>query len=151
MQHSDADFASDRADSKSTSGLSLVLVGPLAAHSKKQTAVSHSTAEAEVVAAEASMRELGVPALDLWEIILERAVEIKLLEDDQTTATNIRTGRFPKLRRVQRMHGVNIRWLYDGIRRGVFKFTTVIHNEWPRIYSRSISPRANPGNMRCVC
>ena len=125
VQYSDADFASDRGDAKSTSGLFLALVGPttffpLAAHSRKQAAVSHSTAEAEVVAAEDSMRELGVPALDLWETILEREVKVQLLEDNQTTAINIRTGRFPKLRHVQRMHGVNIRWLYDGIQRGIF-------------------------------
>ena len=48
-----------------------------------------------MVAAEASMRELGVPALDIWEAILERGVDIKLLEDNRTTAINIKTGRFP--------------------------------------------------------
>ena len=57
-QYSDATFTSDRSDAKSISGLFLDLVGPmsfypLAVRSKKQTAVSHSTAEAEVVAAEA--------------------------------------------------------------------------------------------------
>ena len=48
---SDADFGGDRADMKSTSGVFLALYGPhtfypLAAQSKKQTAVSHSTVEA---------------------------------------------------------------------------------------------------------
>ena len=69
-QYADAVCASGRSDAKSTSGLLLAQVGPmsfypLAAHPKKQTAVSHSTAEAEAVAAEASMHEVGVPALDL--------------------------------------------------------------------------------------
>ena len=45
---------------------------------------------------------------------------MKLLEDNQTTATNIKSGRFPKLRHVQRMHGVDIRWPYDAVQRGVF-------------------------------
>ena len=77
VQYSDADFASDRADATSTSGIFLALVGPmaffpLAAHSHKQTAVSHSTAEPEDVAAEAAMREIGVPALGVWDIILEK-------------------------------------------------------------------------------
>ena len=44
--YSDADFASDKSDFKSTSGVFLVLVGPhtfypLTALSKKQTAISH--------------------------------------------------------------------------------------------------------------
>ena len=66
------------------------------------------------------MRELGVHAFDLWEAVLGRSVDVTLLEDNQTTAINIRPGRFPKLRHVQRMHGANIRWLYDGIQRGIF-------------------------------
>ena len=53
----DADFAGCLSTRKSTSGLFLALVGPhtffpLTASSKKQTAVSHSTPEAEIVAAE---------------------------------------------------------------------------------------------------
>ena len=51
---SDADFAGDRADMRSTSGVFLALYGthslfPLSGQSKKQTAVSHGTAEAEIV------------------------------------------------------------------------------------------------------
>ena len=109
----------------STSGAYLVLVGPhtwypLAASSDKQTVVSHSTTEAEVIAAERAMRESGVPALDLWETILGRPVRLTLLEDNQTTAMNIRSGKFPKLRHIQRMHGVNVRWLYEALVRKVF-------------------------------
>ena len=100
-QYSDADYAGDRPDMHSTSGSLLALVGPhswlpLAASSTKQTAASHSTAEAEVVAAERATRECGVPALDLWETILRTAAPLVLLEDNQTTALNTRTGKFPK-------------------------------------------------------
>ena len=52
--------------------------------------------------------------------VLERPVGVTLLEDNQTTATHTRTVNFPKLRHVQRMHGVDIRWMYDGIQRDVF-------------------------------
>ena len=41
------------------------------------------------------------------------------LEDNQTTAT-IRTGKFTKSLHIQRMHGVNIHWLYEGLQRGIF-------------------------------
>ena len=37
-------------------------------------------------AAEASMREAGVPARDICEAILERDVDVKLMGDNQTTA-----------------------------------------------------------------
>ena len=73
------------------------------------------------MAAEQALRECGIPALDLWETVLQRPVSLTLLEDNQTTAHNIRTGKFPKLRHIQRMHGVNIRWLHEALTRGIFR------------------------------
>ena len=66
-----ADFAIDRADMRSTSGVFLALCGPhsffpLVAQSKKQTAVSHITVEAEIVAADHALRTSGLPALPPW-------------------------------------------------------------------------------------
>ena len=106
----DADHAGDREDMKSTSGTLLALRGPntffpLGAVSKKQTAQSHSTPESEIVAADAAVRTVGIPALDLWETILGRAPEMKLLEDNQATARIIQTGKFPTMRHVNRVHG----------------------------------------------
>ena len=97
------------------------------------------------------MRHSRVPALDLWETILGRNVELKLLEDNQITATNIRTWRFPKFRHVQRMHGVNIRWLYDCIRRNVFKSRDCHTQRMAAdIFLLSISPHANHGSTHYV-
>ena len=73
------------------------------------------------MAAEQALRECGIPAFDLWETVLQRPVSLTLLEDNQTTAHNIRTGKFPKLRHIQRMHGVNIRWLHEALARGIFQ------------------------------
>ena len=72
----DASFAGDLMDSKSTSGGLLALVGPktfvtLAWRCKKQTAVSHSSAEAEVISLDAGVRMEGIPALVLWDQIVE--------------------------------------------------------------------------------
>jgi hypothetical protein len=74
---SDADFAGDRADMRSSSGVFLALYGPhcffpFRGQSKKQTAVSHSTVEAEIVAADHAIRMSGLPALPLWERLLDR-------------------------------------------------------------------------------
>ena len=67
----DADHAGEH-DSKSATGSAIVLVGPntyypLNAFSKKQTVVAISSTEAEVVAANHSMRAEGIPMLALFE------------------------------------------------------------------------------------
>ena len=44
---------------------------PLTWICKKQTAVSHSSSEAEIIALDAGFRLEGLPALQLWEIVIE--------------------------------------------------------------------------------
>ena len=66
----DADHAGEY-DNRSTSGCFLVLMGPnsyfpLTAFSKKQTSVSMSSTEAEVVAANITLRAVGLPSSGLW-------------------------------------------------------------------------------------
>ena len=75
----DADWAGD-ADSKSTSGCMIALVGPntyfpLNAFSKKQTSVTTSSSESEVVAANHGVRAQGMPSLSLWSFLWKQ-VEI---------------------------------------------------------------------------
>ena len=65
------------------------------------------------MALDASLRIEGIPALDLWEKILGRSPDITVYEDNQAAATIVKTGRYPKLRHVQRLHGVSISWLRD--------------------------------------
>ena len=72
----DASFAGDLVDSKSTSGAIVVLVGPntwvpITWLCKKQGAVSHSSSEAEIIALEAALRAEGIPALMLWDFVVE--------------------------------------------------------------------------------
>ena len=73
--YTDADLASDPEDSISTSGAYFALVGPkthvlLGHRCKRQTAVSHSSTESEIVSADQGLKCIGLPALDLWEILL---------------------------------------------------------------------------------
>ena len=73
---SDASFAGDLRDSKSTTGGFLCLVGPntyvpIGWMCKKQGAVSHSTAEAEVISLDAGMRLEGIPTLSLWSLVID--------------------------------------------------------------------------------
>ena len=66
----DADWAGEY-DSKSTSGCALFLVGPntyypLTAFSKKQTSITMSSTESEVISANQGIRAQGLPSLSLW-------------------------------------------------------------------------------------
>ena len=72
----DSDVAGDLEDSKSTSGGILCIFGsrtfvPISWMCKKQTPVSHSSTEAEVISLDAGLRMGGVPALDLWHLVIE--------------------------------------------------------------------------------
>ena len=70
----DTDFAGDLEDSKSTSGVLLCIFGsrtfvPISWVCKKQTSVSHSSTEAEIISLDAGLRMNGLPALDLWDLV----------------------------------------------------------------------------------
>ena len=72
----DASFAGDLEDSKSTSGGVLCLVGPntfaiISWMCKKQGAVSHSSSEAEIISLETTLRMEALPALELWDTIID--------------------------------------------------------------------------------
>ena len=71
----DSEFAGDLEDSKSTSGGTLCIFGshtfvPVSWMCKKQTSVSHSSTESEIISLDAGLRLDGIPALDLWDLIV---------------------------------------------------------------------------------
>jgi hypothetical protein len=73
---SDADFAGDMVTAESTGGCYLAIVGPntfapVTASCKKQTCVSHSSTESEIVAAEQGIRTEGLQVLASWELVTE--------------------------------------------------------------------------------
>ena len=70
-----SDSAGDLEDSKSTSGGTLCVFGsqtfvPISWMCKKQTSVSHSSTESEIISSDAGLRLDGIPALDLWDLIV---------------------------------------------------------------------------------
>ena len=72
----DSDFAGDLEDSKSTSGEVLCIFGshtfvPIRWMCKKQTSVSHSSTEAEIISLDAGLRMDGIPALTFWDLVIE--------------------------------------------------------------------------------
>ena len=114
----DADYGGDKEDVKSTSGGYLVLKGPnttfpLAWLSKRQTSVSRSTTESEVVSLAHSVYTEGIPALQLWSLLFDRPVQLILREDNQATIIVVEKGYSPKLRHISRTHKVNLSGLSE--------------------------------------
>ena len=71
----DSDFAGDFEDSKSTSGGTICVFGshtfvPMSWMCNKQTAVSHSSTEAEIIPLDTGLRLGGLLALELWDLIV---------------------------------------------------------------------------------
>ena len=71
----DSDFAGDPEDSKSTSEGTLCIFGshtfvPISWMCKKQTAVSHSSTESEIISLDTGLRLDGLLALELWDLIV---------------------------------------------------------------------------------
>ena len=85
----DSDFAGDLEDSKSISGGTLCVFGshtfvPISWMCEKQTSISHSSTESEIISLDAGLRLDGIPALDLWDVIV--------LVFGNTTQDHDRTG-----------------------------------------------------------
>ena len=142
----DADFASER-DAKSTSGGFLVLSGPhthfpLVWVSKRQTSVSCSTTEAEVVSLAYSVYQEALPALSLWELILDRQFHLKIHEDNQATILVAKNGYSSKLRCVQRTHKVNLACTAEQLERDHISIEYVKTD----MQSADIFPKAFPPN-----
>ena len=109
----DADLAGTFDSTRATSGGFVELVGPnsyfpLDWFSKRQTATSHSTTEAELVAASKMLRESLVPLQSLWSLMLQRPVHAILHEDNMSTITVIEAGYSPQLRHVAKHHRISL-------------------------------------------
>ena len=85
----DSDFAGDLEDSKSTSSGALCIQDskstsggtfctfgshtfvPISWMCKKQTCVSHSSTESQIISRDARLRVDGIPVLDLWDLTID--------------------------------------------------------------------------------
>ena len=82
----DSDFAGDLEDSKSTSGGTLCIFGshtfvPISWMCKKQTSVSHSSTESEIISLDTGLRLDGLLALELWDLIISVLGNISRVSD----------------------------------------------------------------------
>ena len=82
----DSDFAGDLEDSKSTSGGTLCIFGshtfvPISWMCKKQTAVSHSSTESEIISLDMGLRLDRLLALELWDLIVSVLGNVSRVSD----------------------------------------------------------------------
>ena len=82
----DTDFAGDLEDSKSTSERTLCVFGshtfvPISWMCKKQTSVSHRSTESEIISLDTGLRLDGLPALELWDLIVSVCENISHISD----------------------------------------------------------------------
>ena len=107
----DADFAGCAQTLRSTSGSHMHIQGkqtrfPLSGGSKRQGCVSHSTPEAEIVAADVTLRTMGLPALSIWETLTGKSPKLLFHDDNQGMIGVVRSGRNPTMRHLERTHGI---------------------------------------------
>ena len=82
----DSDFAGDLEDSKSTSGGTLCIFGshtfvPISWMCKKQTAVSRSSTESEIISLDTGLGLDVSPALELWDLIVSVFGSVSRISD----------------------------------------------------------------------
>ena len=104
----DSEFAGDLEDSKSTSGGSLCIFGshtfvPISWMCKKQTLVSHSSTESEIMSLDAGLRLDGIPTLYLWDLIV--AVLGNTYQSNQERGVEVRVAPH-KLQTRKKSHGM---------------------------------------------
>ena len=85
---------------------------PLAGLSKRQGCLSHSTPEAEIVAADFAMTRLGLPAITLWRQLGGTNPNFVFYDDNQTMIGVVRTGKNPTMRHLERTYGICIGWMH---------------------------------------
>ena len=110
----DSDFAGDVEDSKSTSGGTLCILGshtfvPISWMCKKQTSVSHSSTGSEIISLDAGLRLDGIPALDLWDLIvavLFTETRIRVIKNGETRARTWFVQHLANFQREKKSHGM---------------------------------------------
>ena len=65
------------------------------------------------MAADLAIRTEGLPALQLWDMVLERPTKLVFQEDNQATIQILKTQKNPTLRHLNRTHRVNVSWLCE--------------------------------------
>ena len=108
----DSDFAGDLEDSKSTSGGTLCVFCshtfvPISWMCKKQTSVSHSSTESEIISLDARLRLDGLLALELWDLIVSVFGNISHISDRTEKPLNGEDKHHKSHNKIDVMHDID--------------------------------------------
>ena len=141
----DADLAGDVMTMKSHSGHFIVVMDdegtffPLFWSSKRQSCVSRSTTEAEIVSASTLVFEEGLPMNTVPQMILKETVQTVLQEDNQAVLVILRTGYSQKLRALNRTHKISVAALSDAIQaRDITPTSTPSEDQLADIFAKAM-------------
>jgi hypothetical protein len=128
----DADHAGCKETARSTSGIWYELSDkegtcsfPLEWCSKRQTAVAHSTTEAELISLAKGLRETALPITILLEAVLGDSVVLTVREDNEATIAVVKKGRSSALRHLSKTHRVSLKWVAEVMRDSSRKITYI--------------------------
>ena len=118
----DADFASDLSTRRSTTGTWVECVGShtqfaLSWTSQRQTAISTSTPEAEIVAGAHGIRRDLVPISELMDQFVGGHLELAMHEDNTRAEDSLVSGKTKAMMHLNRTHDVNLKMISETVAR----------------------------------
>ena len=87
--------------------------GPISFQVKTQKCTSDSTAESELASLNNGVKKAGLPALDLWEVLLDRELVLKAKEDNDAAIKSVEKGYSPSMRFLHRTQKVKLGFLNE--------------------------------------
>ena len=137
------DLAGCLVTGRSTAGIYQSIRGPntcfpISAMSKRHGNISTSTPESELTSGNMALRLVGLPSLDLWDVVLnngcastqpKRTTRVKMVfhEDNSAFIQVVRTGRNQTMRHLNRHHRISVAFLHE----------TFKGEDWDLIYTPS--------------
>ena len=93
--------------------------------SRLRTSVSKSTPpEAEIVSMDHAIYKLGLPAMTLWERLLDRKITLRVMEDNEAAIRVIVTGHNPNMRHMSRTQRIDVSALNERYHADDFRLIT---------------------------
>ena len=155
--YTDADHSGDVDHAQSTSGMILCLEGentywPLAWSSKKQTATSRSTTEAEIMSLSSGVFGEALPAQEFLETLTGKEAKLVCHQDNSAVIQIVHAGYSPKLRHVSKTHRVNLSSLYEVFESDPLIRLQYINTELQKadVFTKALPPAKFPAALKLL-
>ena len=129
---------------------------PVMWSAKRQSCVSRSTTEAEIVSASTVIFDDSIPVKSVLELVLGTEVRTVLKEDNSAVCQIIRNGYSIKLRSLNRTHRISVAALAESVKMGLVEVElTPTGEQLGDIFTKALSrPKfllARDAIMVCLC